>query len=88
MAKNLPTWEPFTVPAGGLGIWLRLGDGLEESEISRLAAEARVQVSPGRPWFAGDPAAAFVRLSFAGADPASLGQGVRRLAKAIRAGRR
>ena len=48
VAKHLPTWEPFAVPAGGLGIWIRLGDGLEESELARLATEARVQVSPGR----------------------------------------
>jgi DNA-binding transcriptional MocR family regulator len=84
VAKHLPAWEPFAVPAGGLGIWLRLGEGLEESELARLATEARVQVSLGRPWFAGDPAAAFVRLSYAGADAATLGEGVRRLARAIR----
>jgi DNA-binding transcriptional MocR family regulator len=41
-------------------------------------------VSPGRPWFAAEPPAAFLRLTYAGAPPAELAEGVRRLAAASR----
>ena len=39
-------------------------------------------VSPGRRWFAAEPPAPHLRLTFAGADPARLAEGVRRLGAA------
>jgi DNA-binding transcriptional MocR family regulator len=41
-----------------------------------------VTVSAGRPWFGAEPPAPHLRLTFAGADPARLAEGVRRLAAA------
>jgi DNA-binding transcriptional MocR family regulator len=40
-------------------------------------------VYPGRPWFPADPPGPFLRLTFAGAPPEALDEGVRRLALAL-----
>ena len=52
--------------------------------MTARAAAAGVLVSPGRPWFAAEPPAPHLRLTFAGAPAPDLVEGVRRLAKVAR----
>ncbi|MEU6680465.1 PLP-dependent aminotransferase family protein [Streptomyces sp. NPDC046925] len=68
------------VPAGGYLLWLRLPDGANETDLVGAAQRAGVAVAPGRPYFAAEPTAAYVRLSFAAvAGAGEIGEGVRRL---------
>ncbi|MEU6767982.1 PLP-dependent aminotransferase family protein [Streptomyces sp. NPDC046853] len=68
------------VPAGGYLLWLRLPDGANETDLVGAAMRAGVAVAPGRPYFAAEPTAAYVRLSFAAvAGAGEIGEGVRRL---------
>jgi DNA-binding transcriptional MocR family regulator len=80
LAEHLPEWSPAGLPRGGLHLWVRLPDGADDVALTARAAIAGVVVSPGTPWFAAEPPGPHVRLTFAGAGPDELVEGVRRLA--------
>jgi DNA-binding transcriptional MocR family regulator len=83
--RHLPALVPAAVPGGGLHLWVRLPDGLDDVELTVAAAAERVVVFPGRPWHAAEPQAPHLRLTFAAAPPEVLDEGVRRLARAFNA---
>jgi len=82
LGEHLPAWRLETVPDGGLHVWARLPEGVDDVALTSRAAAAGVLISPGRPWFAAEPPAPHVRLTFAGAPAPDLADGVRRLAEA------
>jgi DNA-binding transcriptional MocR family regulator len=84
LRRHAPALVPDTVPRGGLHLWVRLPDGLDDVEVTAAAAAEQVVVFPGRPWYAAEPPAAYLRLTFAAAPPDLLEEGVRRLAEAIK----
>ena len=57
------------LPAGGLHLWVALPDGVADLEVERRAAACGILVSAGRHWHPAEPAAPFLRLSFAAAQP-------------------
>ncbi|MEU7431694.1 PLP-dependent aminotransferase family protein [Streptomyces sioyaensis] len=68
------------VPPGGFHLWLRLPDGTDEAALTGAALRAGVAVAAGRPYFAAEPPAAYLRLSFAAASgTGEIAEGVRRL---------
>jgi DNA-binding transcriptional MocR family regulator len=82
LGEHLPQWTIAGVPAGGLHVWVRLPEDVDDVAFTARAAAAGVVVSPGRPWFAAEPPGPHLRLTFAGAAPPELVEGVRRLAGA------
>ncbi|UFQ14607.1 MULTISPECIES: aminotransferase-like domain-containing protein [Streptomyces] len=77
---NLPELAMPHIPAGGYLLWVRLPDGTDEAALASAALRAGVAVAPGRPYYAAEPPAAYVRLSFAAvAGVGEIGEGVRRL---------
>ena len=72
------------VPTGGLHLWVRLPDGTDEAALIAAAARAGVIVSGGGPSFAAEPTGPHLRLSFGGAPPDVLVEGVSRLAALLR----
>ncbi|KUL34902.1 GntR family transcriptional regulator [Streptomyces sp. NRRL F-4489] len=65
---------------GGCSLWLRLPDGTDEAALTGAALRAGVAVAAGRPYFAAEPPAPHLRLSFAGAaGTGELDEGIRRL---------
>lgn len=68
------------VPRGGLHLWVRLPAGADERTVVAAAAREGVVVSGGREGFAADPTGPHLRLTFGGAPPEELAEGVRRLA--------
>ncbi|BCJ62094.1 hypothetical protein Jiend_55160 [Micromonospora endophytica] len=71
------------VPRGGLHLWVRLPDGTDDVALAAAAAAEGVVVFPGRPWYAAEPPAAHLRLTYAAAPPALMDEAVRRLARAL-----
>ncbi|MBF6632399.1 MAG: PLP-dependent aminotransferase family protein [Comamonas sp.] len=77
----------FTVPHGGLFLWVRLtgkgGKLADANVLAQKAIEAGVAFVPGAPFFSQNPDLSTLRLSFATADEDKIREGVARLAKAI-----
>jgi DNA-binding transcriptional MocR family regulator len=81
--RHLPALPTPAVPRGGLHAWLRLPDGADDTAVTTAAAAHNVVVFPGRPWYAAEPDAPHLRLTFAAAPPDLLEEGIRRLALAL-----
>ncbi|MEU9122792.1 PLP-dependent aminotransferase family protein [Streptomyces sp. NPDC048506] len=72
--------EGSRLPYGGYQLWLRLPDGTDEAALAGAALRAGVAVAAGRPYFAAEPPAAHLRLSFAAAaGVGEITEGIRRL---------
>ncbi|MEU1847057.1 PLP-dependent aminotransferase family protein [Micromonospora sediminicola] len=81
--RHLPSLTPRDVPRGGLHLWVRLPDGTDDVAVTTAAAAAGVTVFPGRPWYAAEPPAPHLRLTYAAAPPALMDEAVRRLATVL-----
>ncbi|WP_306371335.1 PLP-dependent aminotransferase family protein [Nocardiopsis sp. CC223A] len=74
----------FSVPAGGLHLWVRLPTGVDDAVLTGAARRNGVVVSAGGRYFAAEPPAAHLRIGFAAAaGPAELAEGARRLGTAL-----
>jgi 2-aminoadipate transaminase len=83
LERELPVGSTWTRPAGGLFVWVTLPAGHDAEAVLPRAIERGVAFVPGRHFFAGDPVPETLRVSFATASPAELGEGAARLAAAI-----
>ena len=72
------------LPRGGLHLWVALPPGASHAEVERRAAARGILVSAGRHWFPAEPAAPFLRLSFAAAEPGSIDGCIAELADIVR----
>jgi DNA-binding transcriptional MocR family regulator len=83
LRQHLPDLVPQTVPRGGLHLWARLPEGTDDVALASAAAAEGVIVFPGRPWYAAEPPAAYLRLTYAAAPAEMMDKAVRRLAIAL-----
>ena len=87
LRKELGDAVEFVQPQGGLFVWARLtgagGKVKDGAELAKRAIEKGVAFVPGTPFYASNPDAATLRLSFATADVAKIEEGVARLAQAL-----
>jgi DNA-binding transcriptional MocR family regulator len=81
--ERLPGTGLALVPRGGLHLWVRLPDDLDDVAVASEALRAGVVVSPGRRWFPAEPAGPFLRLSYVGAEVETLAEGVSVLARIL-----
>ncbi len=75
------------VPSGGMHLWVRLDDRVDDVALAGRAADSKVLVSPGRQWFPAEATGSYLRLSFASAPESLLVRGVEILAR-LETGRR
>ena len=64
--RELPELALTHVPSGGYHLWLRLPEGTDEDVLATAGLRAGVAVATGAPYFAAEPPAPHLRLSFAG----------------------
>jgi DNA-binding transcriptional MocR family regulator len=84
VATLLPGVHVARRPRGGLHLWGRLPDHVDDVWAVDEARRAGVAVLPGRPFFPAEPAAPYLRLTFsAAASQADLRTGLERLAAAV-----
>jgi DNA-binding transcriptional MocR family regulator len=76
------TW---TVPAGGLSLWVTLPESLVEREYYFEALDHGVGFARGQAFFPQPQSLGHMRLSFGGLSPQQIEEGVRRLAGALNA---
>jgi DNA-binding transcriptional MocR family regulator len=71
-------WDaPVRLPEGGMNLWLEID--VDDRELTQRALAAGIVVSPGRPFFAGEPPRPFLRLTYAAEPPDRLAAAVARL---------
>ncbi|MGK5685179.1 PLP-dependent aminotransferase family protein [Actinoplanes sp. URMC 104] len=80
-----PPGLQWTVPRGGLHLWVRLDDACDDVAVASAAAASGVVVFPGRPWFAAEAPGPYLRLTYAAAPPELMDEAVRRLASVVAA---
>ena len=74
----------FTVPDGGMNMWLTLPDGLDAGALRGLARQAGVDYLPGRYFSVSRSLDSGLRLSFAGLTAAEIRRGIEILGEVIR----
>jgi DNA-binding transcriptional MocR family regulator len=84
VARYCPSAQIVQRPTGGLNVWIELPHGYDDMDVAARARAAGVLVNPGRPFFAAEPPAAYLRLSHsATASTEELHEGVRRLGSVL-----
>lgn len=73
----------WTVPLGGLHLWVTLPEGLEGEALLRCAWMKGLIFQPGAPFYAAQPRTNKIRLTFAFASDRQIKAGVARLAESI-----
>jgi 2-aminoadipate transaminase len=89
LAERCQAFATWKEPAGGFFVWLKLAEGLESLSLRALAETEGVYVSGGPTFFVDPPnepdADRNIRLAFSYAPEEKIGEGIRRLARAMQA---
>ncbi|WP_295642197.1 PLP-dependent aminotransferase family protein [uncultured Methylibium sp.] len=83
LRAHLPAATEWSTPQGGMFFWLRLPAGLDAMALLPRAVAAGVAYVPGAPFFAGEPDARSLRLSFVTLAPAQIEQAVAALGRVL-----
>lgn len=86
LEAEMPDGVSWTRTAGGFFVWLTLSPLADMERVMAREAEERVQAMPGTACFPDGQGTHNLRLAFSLQPPDQLAEGVRRLARAIRAG--
>lgn len=87
LVDRLPELSISVRPRGGMHVWARLPDGLDDLVVTAAALAEGVAVTAGRAWFPAEPDGAHLRLTFGETPVAEIPEGVDRLARALRRAR-
>ncbi|MGW4638778.1 aminotransferase-like domain-containing protein [Sphaerisporangium sp. NPDC004334] len=80
LARHLPSARVPYMPPGGLHLWVRLPQDVDETALVESAQRAGVLVSPGAIYHSAEPPCPHIRVThIAAAHVAELAEGVRRL---------
>jgi 2-aminoadipate transaminase len=83
MKEFFPAEVDFTIPEGGMFLWVTLPDGIDSMELFDRALEQNVAFVPGSPFYAEPGTRSTLRLNFTNADEATIRSGIERLANVI-----
>ncbi|WP_251231041.1 PLP-dependent aminotransferase family protein [Adlercreutzia aquisgranensis] len=84
MAEYFPADVSYTVPEGGMFLWVTLPGSVDTMELFDKALARNVAFVPGAPFYAEPGARSTMRLNFTNADEDTIRDGIRRLAECIR----
>lgn len=76
MSEHFPSSAAWNRPAGGMFIWVRLQEGMNSMTLLDEAIAANVAFVPGAPFFANEPQANTLRLSFVTVPPERIEKGI------------
>ncbi|HEY9389627.1 MAG TPA: hypothetical protein VIR27_07630, partial [Mycobacteriales bacterium] len=83
LTVHAPTACPTRTPAGGLHLWVRLPDGVDDVELARRCELRGLLVSAGTPYHAGEPPFPCVRLTYCAEPEERLVEGARRFGEVL-----
>ncbi|MDV7132972.1 aminotransferase-like domain-containing protein [Williamsia muralis] len=84
LARLIPQIEVAAVPRGGMHLWVRLPDGLDDRDVAAAAHAEGVMVGEGTPWFPAESDHSHLRLTFGETPVPVISEAVSRLAKVFR----
>ena len=84
MTRDMPEDVAWNTPAGGMFLWVRLPEGMSAVDLLPKAVDKGVAFVPGAAFYAGQPDARTLRLSFVTASVEQINIGIAALATAIR----
>jgi 2-aminoadipate transaminase len=87
LQRHMPEGTTWLPPQGGMFFWLRLPAGLDAMALLEHAVAAGVAFVPGAPFYAHQPDARTLRLSFVTLSPAAIGDGIAKLGGVLHAAR-
>ncbi len=82
--EYFPSHIKFTVPEGGMFLWITLPEGMSSLEFFNLAAKENVAFVPGEPFYTEALTSNTLRLNYTNSDVNSIQEGVKRLAKVFK----
>lgn len=82
--ETFPAGVHFTLPEGGMFLWLTLPPGLSAMSLFEAAKAQNVVFVPGHPFYVDGGGQNTLRLNFSNTDEAKIEAGMNRLAKALR----
>jgi 2-aminoadipate transaminase len=88
LQEEMPAGVSWTRPQGGLFLWLTLPEGQDAEALLPRAVEEGVAYVIGAPFFVDGGGENTMRLTFAKEDVPTIREGIRRLARVVRAGSR
>ncbi|MFE4544648.1 PLP-dependent aminotransferase family protein [Arthrobacter sp. NPDC056727] len=77
LLQHVPQAHIENVPKGGLNLWARLPDGTDVEQLAQNCERAGVIIAAGTEWFPAEPTGKFIRLNYAGPNPAAFPEGAR-----------
>ncbi|GGJ64250.1 aminotransferase-like domain-containing protein [Streptomyces brasiliensis] len=80
---SLPEGSTWNRPEGGMFLWARLPEGYDTTALLPRVVEQAVAYVPGAPFYAGEPDRSTLRLCFVTQTPEEIGEGLRRLGRAL-----
>jgi 2-aminoadipate transaminase len=83
LARHFPPGVQWNRPEGGMFIWVKLPQGIDSGELLDRAIAENVAFVPGAPFYANEPQANTLRLSFVTVPPAKIEEGIARLGALI-----
>jgi 2-aminoadipate transaminase len=83
LRQHLPADTEWHAPDGGMFFWVRLPEGCDAMALLPQAVEAGVAFVPGSAFYAHQPDARTMRLSFVTLDPATIEDAVARLGRVL-----
>jgi 2-aminoadipate transaminase len=81
--KYFPKGISFTMPEGGMFLWVTLPGGLSSMKLFDLAIKKKVAFVPGNPFYVDKNDVSTLRLNFSCVDSATIEIGIKRLGQAI-----
>jgi 2-aminoadipate transaminase len=84
LTRHFPANAQWNRPEGGMFIWVKLPQGIDSAVLLEQAIAVNVAFVPGSPFYANEPQANTMRLSFVTVPPARIEEGVARLGALIK----
>jgi 2-aminoadipate transaminase len=88
LEREMPAGVAWTRPEGGLFVWVTLPAALDAAVLLEAAVAEGVAYVVGSPFFVDDSGANTMRLTFAREDAPTIAEGMKRLARVVKAARR
>lgn len=85
MKKYFPEGIKYTVPQGGMFLWVTLPEGMSALKMFPKALEKKVVYVPGDPFYVGRQDVNSMRLNYTNADSATIDEGIKRLGQLLHA---